>query len=160
MTNKPSIQPSDYQALAEFRHQIRRFLHFSEKAARQAGIEPQHHQLMLAIKGKLDGGGPRIAYLAERLQVEHHSAGELVDRLVRKGLISRVRSPQDRREVHVELTPRGARILEELTVHTRKELRSAAPALVASLRDLAAPRKARQPLRRRRPKTLPAGRSQ
>ncbi len=128
---------SDYRALAEFRYQIRRFQRFSEDAARQTGIEPQQHQIMLAIKGKPAGEEPRIGYLAERLQIQHHSAVELVDRLVKKGLITRTRSAEDRREVLVKLTPRGEQVLSELTAHTSAELRSAAPALVAILRKLA-----------------------
>ena len=138
MTNHRRVTLLDYQALAEFRYQIRRFLRFSEEAAHQAGIEPQHHQLMLAIKGKPAGEEPRIAYLAERLQIQHHSAVELVDRLAKKGLITRTRGDQDRREVYVHLTSRGERVLEELTMHTRAELRSAAPALVATFRKLTA----------------------
>jgi len=141
--NQPRhLSISDYQSLAEFRYQIRRFLRFSEEAARHAGIEPQHHQLLLAIKGKPPGEEPRIAYLAERLQIQHHSAVELVDRLVKNGLITRTRSSRDRREVLVKLTPRGERVLAELTLHTSAELRSAAPALVAILRKLAARRRA------------------
>lgn len=137
MTQINQIHLSDYQALAEFRYQIRRFVHFSEEAARAAGIEPQHHQLMLAVKGRSEGNEPpRIGRLAERLQIQHHSAVELVDRLARKGLITRTRGEQDRREVYVQLTARGERILNELTLHTRAELRSAAPALVATLRKL------------------------
>ncbi len=138
MTNHHDVKLSDYQALAEFRYQIRRFVRFSEEAAREAGLEPQHHQLMLAIKGKPDGEEPRIAYLAERLQIQHHSAVELVDRLVKKGLITRTRGDEDRREVHVQLTPRGQHILDELTLHTRSELRSAAPMLAAALAKLTA----------------------
>jgi len=130
---------SDYQSVAEFRYQIRRFQRFSEDAARQAGIEPQHHQLMLAIKGKPPGEPARIAYLAERLQIQHHSAVELVDRLVKRGFIARIRSSEDRREVFVKLTVRGEQVLHELTLHTSAELRSAAPALVAILRKLASP---------------------
>ena len=140
---------SDYQALAEFRYQIRRFLRFSEAAARHGGIEPQHHQLMLAIKGKPWGEEPRIGYLAERLQIQHHSAVELVDRLAKKGLISRARSPEDRREVLVTLTARGEQALRELTLHTSAELRSAAPALVASLRKLTTSRQSASKARRR-----------
>jgi len=135
--NHRRLTLSDYQALAELRYQIRCFQRFSEDAARQAGIEPQHHQIMLAIKGRPAGEQARIGYLAERLQVQHHSAVELVDRLVKKGLIARTRSSQDRREVFVKLTARGERVLAELTLHTRAELRSAAPALVATLRKLA-----------------------
>jgi len=137
LMNHHRLTLSDYQALAEFRYQIRRFQRFSEDRARRAGIEPQHHQIMLAIKGKPAGEESRIAYLAERLQIQHHSAVELVDRLARKGLITRTRSAEDRREVLVKLTPRGEQILGELTSHTSAELRSAAPALVAILRKLA-----------------------
>jgi DNA-binding MarR family transcriptional regulator len=136
MIDRNDLKLSDYQALAEFRYQLRRFLRFSEEAARQAGLEPRHHQLMLAVKANPDSNGPRIAYLAERLQIQHHSAVELVDRLARKGLITRSRGGDDRREVHVRLTARGERVLGELTRHTRTELRSAAPALVATLHKL------------------------
>ena len=134
-TNK-NIHLSDYQALAEFRYQMRRYLRASEEAAREAGIEPQQHQLLLAVKGIPDGEEPRISYLAERLQIQHHSAVELVDRTEKKGLISRVRAESDRREVHIQLTPHGDQLLAALTQHMREELRSAAPALVATLRKL------------------------
>ncbi len=159
MANHSEVNLADYQALAEFRYQIRRFVRFSEDAAREAGIEPQHHQLMLAIKGKPDREGPRITYLAERLQIQHHSAVELVDRLVKKGLITRTRGDDDRREVHVQLTRHGERILSELTVHTRAELRSSAPTLVTALRNLMAPAKARNAVRRRPGRQQPEGAS-
>jgi len=149
MSTNHQVQLSDYQALAEFRYQLRRFVRFSEEAARNAGVEPQHHQLMLAVKGKPDAEPARIGYLAERLQIQHHSAVELVDRLVGKGLISRTRGEEDRREVYVSLTPRGEHILDALTVHTRAELRSAAPALVASLRHLTDKKPAHRGARRR-----------
>ena len=142
MPDGNDLGTATYQALAEFRYQIRRFLRFSEEAARKAGLEPQHHQLMLALKGIPAGQEPRIAHLAERLQLRHHSAVELVDRLAKKGLIQRTRSELDRREVHVKLTRRGDRVLRELTLHTRAELRSAAPTLVAALRKVMARRTA------------------
>lgn len=138
MNKKPHIKPSDYQALAEFRYQVRRYVHVSEQAARAAGIEPRQHQLLLAIRGIPAGEEPRIAYLAERLQVQHHSAVELVDRMVKKGLIARARAANDRREVHVQLTASGERVLAELTRNMQAELRSAAPALVKTLRRLTA----------------------
>lgn len=136
MSDTNHLQTATYRALAEFRYQIRRFVRFSEEAARKAGLEPQHHQLMLALKGIPAGQEPRIAYLAERLQIRHHSAVELVDRLAKKGLIQRTRGEIDRREVHVRLTQRGDRMLRDLTLHTRAELRSAAPTLVAALRNV------------------------
>lgn len=158
MTQNQKVKFSDYRALAEFRYQIRRFVHFSEEAARHTGVEPQHHQLMLAIKGKPDKEPARIAYLAERLQIQHHSAVELVDRLDKKRLVTRTRGELDRREVYVQLTPRGERILDVLTVHTSAELRSAAPRLVATLRHLTSQKKTdRAP--RHRPPTAANGRS-
>ena len=136
MADTNGLKTANYQALAEFRYQIRRFLHFSEETARKAGLEPQHHQLMLAVKGAGKGAGPRIAYLAERLQLQHHSAVGLVDRLAKRGLIKRTRSEKDRREVHVKLTPQGERILKQLTLDNREELRTLAPALVSALKKV------------------------
>jgi DNA-binding MarR family transcriptional regulator len=127
----------DYQALAEFRHEIRRFLNFSEQAARMARIEPQQHQALLAIKG-LNGGLPAgtdatVGVLAERLQIQHHSAVELSNRLQAKGLIARARSGDDRRQVHLRLTPRGEKLLRGLSATHREELRTAGPRLIAAL---------------------------
>ncbi len=134
--DRNNLRASDYRALADFRYQIRRFLHLSGEAARHAGLEPQHHQLMLAIKGAPADVEPRIAYLAERLQIHHHTAVELVDRLSRRGLIRRSRSEEDRREVHVKLTSNGDRLLQKLTVYHRDELRTAAPALATTLKKM------------------------
>lgn len=123
----------DYQSLAEFRHQIRRFLHFSEHVARNAGLEPRQHQLLLAIKGLPPNVRPRIAELAERLQIQHHSAVELVNRLEMGGLVRRERGKEDRREVLLQLTPRGERLLRDLSLYHRTELRSQGPALLDAL---------------------------
>ncbi len=131
---------ADYRALAEFRYQIRRFLRFSEDAARSAGIEPQHHQLMLAVKGMPAGKRARVADLAERLQLHHNSVVELVGRLAEKGLVERHRDREDRREVTVRLTRRGQRILKDLTIYHRDELRSTAVALAGAVSKLIARR--------------------
>src|SRR2546427_12571101 len=80
-----TLTPTDYESLAELRYQIRRFLHFSEQASRTAGLEPRQHQLLLALKGLPKDTRPRIGELAERLQIQHHSAVELVDRLANGG---------------------------------------------------------------------------
>lgn len=137
MTRLESITGSDYEALAEFRYQIRKFLHFSETAARAGGVEPQQHQLLLAIRGFTATGEPRgIGLLAERLQIQHHSAVELVDRLVERGLVARSRAPSDRRQVLVHLTSRGELELEKLTAHHLAELRTNGPALVKALESV------------------------
>ncbi len=127
---------SDYQALAEFRFQIRQFLHFSEQAVKQAGLERGQYQLMLAIKGIPEGIRPRIRELAGRLQIQHHSAVELINRLEVRGLVRRKRALNDRREVLAELTPKGERILAELALHHHEQLQSRGPTLVTTLRRL------------------------
>lgn len=125
---------ADYQAMAEFRFQIRKFLHFSEQAVQGAGLERGQYQLMLAIKGMPDGLRPRIRDIANRMHIQHHSAVELINRLEAGGYVRRERTAEDKREVLLALTPKGERVLEELALHHHEELRSAAPGLVAALR--------------------------
>jgi DNA-binding MarR family transcriptional regulator len=127
---------SDYQALAEFRYQIRRFLHFSEQVVKNAGLERGQYQLMLAIKGMPAEVRPTIGELAKRMQVRHHSAVELVNRLEAGGFVHRTRAQKDRREVLLALTPKGEKVLGELALHHHDEIRSAAPELVAALRRI------------------------
>ncbi len=91
---------------------------------------------MLAIKGIPEGVRPRIRELAQRMQIQHHSAVELVNRLESGGYVRRERAQDDRREVLLELTPKGERVLAELALHHHEELRSAAPGLVAALRRI------------------------
>jgi DNA-binding MarR family transcriptional regulator len=125
---------SDYQALAEFRYQIRRFLHFSEQVVKHSGLERGQYQLMLAIKGMPPGVRPRIRELANRMQIRHHSAVELVNRLEAGGFVHRARAQNDRREVLLVLTAKGEKVLGELALHHHNELRSSGPELVAALR--------------------------
>jgi DNA-binding MarR family transcriptional regulator len=136
---------SDYQALAEFRYQIRKFLHFSEQAVQEAGLERGQYQLMLAIKGIPEGVRPRIRELADRMQIQHHSAVELINRLEAGGYVRRERAQEDRREVLLALTPKGEKVLGELAVHHHDELQSAAPDLVAALRRVMVGEKTQHP---------------
>jgi len=135
-TTSRSLTNGDYQSLAEFRHLIRRFLRFSERAAHAAGLEPRQHQLMLVLKGLPANVRPRITEVAERLQIQHHSAVELVNRLEAGGYVRRQRGTKDRREVLLKLTTRGEAVLRDLSLHHRDELRSQGPALLASLKRL------------------------
>ncbi len=130
------ISLADYQALAEFRYQLRRFLRFSEQAARSVGLEPQQHQLLLAVKGLPNGKQATVGTIAERLQIEHHSAVELIDRLEEKGYIERSRDEADQRRVMVRLTPRGEEVLQHLSLHHREELQTAGETLVQALQQL------------------------
>jgi len=126
----------DYGTLAEFRHQIRKFLHFSEAAARAAGLNSQQHQLLLALKGLPSGVKPTVGALAEWLQLRHHSTVGLVDRLVERGYVARETDPSDRRQVLVRITPEGNSILRKLTRTHREELLSAGPRLLITLQKL------------------------
>lgn len=122
-----------YRQLAEFRRQIRRFLHFSEEAARQHGIEPQQHQLLLALKGLPAGVRPTVSALSSRLCLRHHSTVELINRLVERGAVVRRTCEEDRREVLVELTPVGEEILEKLSSEHWREVQISGPELARTL---------------------------
>jgi len=126
----------DFKAMAELRYQIRKFIRFSENAARSAGIEPQQHQLLLAVRGLPDGAKPTIGALAERMQLQHHSTVELIDRLVDRGFLCRLRATEDRRQVLVKLTHEGEEFLQRLSLHHLEELQSAGPTFVKVLNSL------------------------
>jgi DNA-binding MarR family transcriptional regulator len=126
----------DFQAMAELRYQIRRFLRFSETAARNAGIEPQQHQLLLAIRGLPRHLKPTIGVLAERMQLQHHSTVELIDRLVDRGFVCRLRATDDRRQVLVKLTSEGEDFLKSLSLHHLEEYRSVGPKFLRILQNL------------------------
>jgi DNA-binding MarR family transcriptional regulator len=136
------LSVSDYQALAEFRFQIRKFLHFSDLAIVAAGLERAQYQLMLTIKGLPAELRPRIRDVANRMLIQHHSAVELVNRLETGGFVRRERAEGDRREVLLALTPKGERVLAELALHHHEELQDAAPGLVSALRRVMTGKKA------------------
>jgi DNA-binding MarR family transcriptional regulator len=127
------MSSAEYQALAQFRFLIRRFLTNSEKAARSVGLEPQQYMGLLALRGLPAGQQATIRNLSERLQIRHHSAVELVDRMEKRGLFRRERSKQDKRRVLVHLTPRGKKLLSRLVNHRIAELRVSGPALAHAL---------------------------
>lgn len=118
----PRVSGEEYQALAEFRYALRRFLHFSEEAARRAGITPQQYLALLAVRGFPGRERATVSELAERLKIRHHSAVGLIDRMVSQGLMVRETGGADRRHVFVRLTPRGAELLEPLVAAHRDQL--------------------------------------
>ncbi len=124
---------AEYQARAEFRYQIRRFFRLSEEVTRSAGLNPRQYELLLAVKGLPQTERATIRNLAERLQVRHHSAVELIDRLEKRGLVERVRDGADKRQVFIRLTPKGEDTLFSLSVPLAAELRSIGPELVQAL---------------------------
>ena len=138
MTNLPDspLTDSEYRSLAEFRHALRRFLAFSEQAARSHGLTPAQHQLMLAIRGHEGPSDPAVSDLAEVLQLKLHSTGELVDRAVANGLVTRRVDPADGRRSLLSLTEDGRARLDELSVIHRRELRRYRRELHALLDEL------------------------
>lgn len=127
------ISNADYRSLAAFRFEIRKFLAFSEQAARSAGIEPQQHQLLLAVRGLSQDARPTIRMVSERLCVKHHTAVALVDKLESRGLLLRERGVEDKRQVLLRLTNEGEAVLRELSAIHREQLRTVGPAMVSAL---------------------------
>ena len=119
-------------SLADFRFELRRFLQFSEKAAVDAGLQPQQHQLLLQVAAAPEGGVVTIAYAAERLGLRHNSAVELVDRAVREGLLIRTPDADDQRRVLLRVTQKGDRLLSRLAADHALELQMA-PRLAEAL---------------------------
>lgn len=126
----------DFEAMAELRYQIRRFLRFSENAAREEGIEPQQQQLLLAIKGLPAELKPTVGALAERMQLQHHSIVGLIDRLVDRDLLVRLRATDDKRQVLIKLSHNGEECLRKLALHHLHELHAVGPKFVKVLQGL------------------------
>jgi DNA-binding MarR family transcriptional regulator len=119
--------------LADFRFELRRFLHFSEAAALDAGLQPQQHQLLLQVAGAPDSANMTIAYAAARLEIKHNSAVELVDRSEREGLLERTADPDDKRRAILRMTRKGRQVLSRLASDHVRELNEMAPHLIGAL---------------------------
>ncbi len=130
------VSKADYETLAAFRYALRQFLHFSEVAASEVGLTPQQHQALLAIKGFPGRDYVTMGELAERLQIRHHSAVGLVDRLAAQNLVARREAEADRRQVYVTVTPHGLNLLEQLTAAHRTELQRISPQISQLLAQL------------------------
>ena len=113
-----------------------RSLRGSEVNAKAFGLEPNQYQLLLAIKGLPENASPNISTLAERLQIEQHSAVELVDRSVKKGVVERFREGSDRRKVYLRLTDAGEKMVMEIAIRNRHELLNSLPAFMEFLATL------------------------
>ena len=123
------LNQSHYEMLAALRYGLLEFLQFSRAAAERAGLTPQQHQALLAIKGCPERDHLLIGELAERLHLKHHSVVELVDRLVERSLVKRAASAADRRRVEVRLSAKGETIIRKLAVVHLAELREHGPEL-------------------------------
>jgi DNA-binding MarR family transcriptional regulator len=130
------LTKTEYATLADLRYSLRQFMHFSEERARAAGMTPQQHQALLAIKGHPEHSVVTIGELAERLQICHHSAVGLASRLVRKGYVTRKKHAEDRRQVYLELTMRSEKLLENLSVAHKEQLHRIGPQIESLLKRL------------------------
>lgn len=122
MAKNRALTKKDYEALADFRRALRKFLHFTEAGARAAGLTSQQHQLLLAIKGQSERDWAHISEVAQALLLSHHAAVGLVDRCEKAGLVVRSSDENDRRQVCVSLTARGEEVLAKLSGRNREEL--------------------------------------
>lgn len=115
------LSKAEFEALAHFRYQLRRFLRFSEEVTRKQGVTPLQYQLMLQIKGFPGREWASVGELAERLQAKHHGVVSLISRCEAAGLVLRRLSRGDLRLVEVELTPKGEKVLQKLAQLHRAE---------------------------------------
>lgn len=120
---KTSAGEALIRELALFRYSLRKFLRFSEKAARLCGVTPQQHQLMLGVAGYTNTGRATLTQLAEFLQERHNSVVGLVERAAQRGLVRKLQDPNDHRFVFVSLTRKGENILLKLSALHKAEIR-------------------------------------
>ncbi|WP_081722234.1 MarR family winged helix-turn-helix transcriptional regulator [Geminisphaera colitermitum] len=132
-SNAAGLSKADYELLSAFRYTLRRFLGFSEAAAVSHGLTPQQYQALLSIQGFPGRDWVTIGELAEQMQIAHHSAVGLTDRMETLRLVRRSPSKEDRRRVQVSLTAKGLKILEKLYRIHRAELHSTGPQLARLL---------------------------
>jgi DNA-binding MarR family transcriptional regulator len=129
-----TIGVEQFRKLAEFRFQLRKFLHFSHAAAEQCGVRPQQYQMLQCISGMPAELDPTIANVAARMLLKHNSAVELVDRTIEQGLLRRCPDPTDHRRILLRVTTQGERILASLAEYHMQELEQAGPELIRALR--------------------------
>lgn len=123
------LTSTDYENLLAFRTSLRRFLHWSQARAREVGLTPAQHQLLLAVKGHRGSDGPTVGDLAEYLMLRHHSTVELIDRAEAAGLVERLGDVADGRVARIRLTADGEERLSRLAQAHLDELRRLAPVL-------------------------------
>jgi DNA-binding MarR family transcriptional regulator len=136
MAKRQLATKTEYEILAEFRYTLRQFMRFSESAAGNVGLTPQQHQALLAIKGFPGRERITIGELAERLQIRHHSAVGLANRLEAEKLIERTSGSDDRRRVYISLTAHGNAIIERLSALHHDELRRLTPQLQSLIKRI------------------------
>src|SRR6185312_326389 len=117
----PDLDVHHLRRLADFRFQLRRFLHISQMAIEQGGLRSQQYLMLQCVAAMPPGVDPTIANVAERMFLKHNSTVELVDRAIEQNLLRRTQDPRDHRRILLRVTPQGERILASLgEFHTRE----------------------------------------
>ena len=132
----PALDVAHLRRLAEFRFQLRRFLHFSQAAAEEAGLRNQQYQMLQCVGGMPEGVEPTIANVAARMFLKHNSTVELVDRAIEQGLLRRTSDPEDHRRILLRVTGQGERVLASLAEFHTRELEQSGPELVRALQTV------------------------
>ena len=131
------LQHDDYSALGTFRYELRKFLRFSkELLAKEANLTTEQYEALLALKAFAPGTGMLVGQLSERLQVRHHTTVALTKKLAGIGLITKQRSESDRRQVYVQLTPAGDKLIQQLALMHSHVLREQRSKLIVALNHL------------------------
>lgn len=118
------LDKHDFETLANFRYQIRKFARFSEEVTRQHGVTSLQYQLLLHIKGYPGRDWATVGELAERLQAQQHGVVALISRCEKLGFVERRRSREDRRRIEIHLLEAGEKVLDKLARLHRTELLS------------------------------------
>jgi DNA-binding MarR family transcriptional regulator len=132
-----SLTQDDYDALASFRYAMRKFLNFSRQAlAEKAQLTPEQYEALLAVRAFSSATGVTISDLSERMQVKHHTAVGVVNKLEARSLLEREPGIRDRRQVFLKLTPEGSRVLAKVAAVHREEMRARSPEMIQALTRL------------------------
>ncbi len=116
------LNKADFEKLADFRYQIRKFVHFSEEVAREHGITPLQYLMMLHVKGYPGRDWATVGELAERLQKQQHGVVALISRCEKLGFVERRRSLKDRRRIEIHLLANGEEVVEQIARLHRRQL--------------------------------------
>jgi len=132
------LNPVDFETLATFRYQIRKFLRFSKDFLCAEDLTPDQYQALLAIRAASPRCKLSIRDLAEQLQVRHHSTVGIVDQLVSRQVVVREVAPKDRRKILLALTEKGELLVQRLAPAHHEELSRLSPEMIETLQRLAA----------------------
>ena len=105
---------ADLEAMAGFRHRLRRFLRFIKELSHRNWVTPLQYRLLLQVKRIPGHKSVTVPDLSERLQIKHPSVVALISRCEAAGLVGLSASRSDQRRVEVRLAPSGERCLERL----------------------------------------------